>query len=156
MGKIQRLALALFVLAWAALGAGAALSLWESTAGIFLSLLLLSFITFAVDLFNRKMRLELRGKVATAVVVMGLLLLFFAPAVQTIPSGGSTATTCNRNGCSEVYQFKSITNSLLCWGASYQYRPPPVSDLAFGINIGCIGFHHPPAELQRGRAYSGQ
>ena len=156
MDKIQRLALALFVLAWAALGAGATLSLWESTAAIFLALLLLSAITFALDLFDWKMRLESRGRVVTAVVVIGLLLLFFAPAVQTIPSGGSTATTCNRNGCSEVYQFKSITNSLLCWGASYQYRPPPVSDLAFGINIGCIGFHHPPAELQRGRAYSGQ
>ena len=138
MDKIQRLALALFVLAWAALGAGATLSLWESTAAIFLALLLLSAITFALDLFDWKMRLESRGRVVTAVVVIGLLLLFFAPAVQTIPSGGSIATTCNRNGCSEVYQFKSITSSLWCWGASYSYAPPPVPDLAFGIDMGCL------------------
>src|SRR6058998_359996 len=140
MDKIRKLALALFALAWTVLWAGAILSLWESTASIFLALLLLSVITVAVDLFNRKMRLGSRGKVATAVVVMGLLLLFFSPAVQTIPSGGSTASICNRNGCSEVYQFKSMTNSLWCWGASYQYAPPPVSDLAFGINMGCIEF----------------
>ncbi|MDV3292636.1 MAG: hypothetical protein LYZ70_00010 [Nitrososphaerales archaeon] len=114
------------------------MSLWESTADIFLALLLLSAITFAVDLLNRKMRLGTRGKVVTAVVVIGLLLLFFAPAVQTLPSGGGTGTECNQNGCSEVYQFKSITNSLWCWGATYSYAPPPASDLAFGINMGCL------------------
>src|SRR2546428_13461117 len=114
MGKIRMLPLALFALAWVVLWAGAILSLWESTASIFLSLLLLSAVTFAADLFNRNMRLGLRGKVVTGVAVIGLLLLFFAPAVQTLPSGGSTATTCNRNGCAGVYQFKSITNSLRC------------------------------------------
>src|SRR3989442_4460528 len=103
MDRIRRLALALFALAWAVLWAGAILSLWESTASIFLSLLLLSAVTFAADLFNRNMRLGLRGKVVTGVVVIGLLLLFFAPVVQTLPSGGSTGRECNRNGCSEIY-----------------------------------------------------
>src|SRR5437016_14333490 len=135
MDKIQRLALFLFVVAWADLGTGAALSLWESTASIFLALLLLSAVTFAVGLFNRKMRLGSRGKVVTAAVVTGLLLLFFAPAVQTRPSGGGTGSTCNRNGCSELYQFKSTTNFLWCWGGFYSYAPPPVSDFGFGIDM---------------------
>ncbi len=62
------------------------MSLWESTAAIFLALLLLSAVTFAVDLFSWKTRLESRGRVVTAVVVIGLLLPFFAPVVQKISS----------------------------------------------------------------------
>jgi hypothetical protein len=137
LDRVQKVGLAFFIAAWAVLITGATLSLWQSTEGIFLSLLLLSFIAFASDLFSRKTGLRTRGKIVTVVVIVGLLLLFYAPAVQSLPSGQSTGTECNPHGCSEVYQFKSLTDFLWCWGAIYQYSPPPVSDSWFGIDTGC-------------------
>jgi hypothetical protein len=138
LDRVQKVGLAFFVAAWAVLVAGAALSLWESTADIFMSLLLLSVIVFASDLFGKKARLGTRGRVITAAVIVGLLLMFYVPVVQTMPRGGASGTECNPRGCSEVYQFKSLTNSLWCWGAIYQYTPPPVSDLWFSIDTGCL------------------
>jgi UDP-N-acetylmuramyl pentapeptide phosphotransferase/UDP-N-acetylglucosamine-1-phosphate transferase len=137
LDRTQKVGLAFFIAAWAVLATAKALSYWESITFIFLALLLLSAVTFASDLFSKKMKLRMRGRIITAIIVVGLLLFFLAPAVQTIPRDQSSGSYCDSSGCSEVFQYESMTASLWCWGAYYSYSPLPALDLSFGISMGC-------------------
>jgi hypothetical protein len=38
----------------------------------------------------------------------------------------------------EAFQYESVTASFWCWGDTYSYSPPPVSDLSFSIQMGCL------------------
>ena len=136
-GKMWVLALGLFALAWIAVGLSAALSMWESTASLFLVLLLLSGVAYGVGLFNRWVRPGVRGKILTAAFVIALMFLFLAPAVQTSPTATGQASECNRAGCAVTFQYESATEATWCWGASYQYTPPPVADFMLRVDMGC-------------------
>ncbi len=133
MDGIQKVSFGLFAAAWVVLAAGALWSLWSFSGFTFLVLLLLSGVTFAVGFSNRRMRLQRRGKLLIDFAVVSSLLLFLAPAVQTLPNGQSTGSICNGNGCSDVVQFESVTDYFWCIGAFYQYSAPPVVDLQFYV-----------------------
>jgi hypothetical protein len=138
--RTQTLGLAIFVAAGLVLLVAAVGSLWAiGIADIFYLLLLLSGITFAFDLLSKKLKLQSTGRILSISIIIGALLLFLVPVVQTIPSNGGSATVCKPSGCSEVFQFKSMTNFLWCYGATYSYSPqlnPP--EFGFGLGIGCL------------------
>jgi hypothetical protein len=125
------LALTLFVLA----------RIWQaqqvSTSDfLFILLLLLSGTVFASRYIGRKLGLQRRGRLIMALVIVSIFLLFFAPAVQKIPSPqGGTGVTCKGNICSDVTQWGSATDYYYCWGGSYSYDT--IDGLVLGIETGC-------------------
>lgn len=138
MDRAQMLGLGAFVLAWVVLFLGAILSLWEFTTSTFLLLLLLSGLAYGADYLSKKLGLRTIGRLVIAAVIGGVLLFFFAPAVQTLPNGQGTGTVCGSTGCSSVYQYDSVTAYLWCYGATYDYAPPPATEFGFTIEAGCL------------------
>ncbi len=109
------------------------LGFWDSGFA-FLLLFLLSVVTYGFGFFTKRMRLQRRGKLIAASIIIGMLLLFFAPAVQTLPSGGSSGSYCDP-ACSSINQFQSVTEYFWCMGAQYQYSLPP--SVEFYFTVGC-------------------
>jgi len=56
----------------------------------FVLLLVASGTTLGYDLLSKRMKLRTSGKVLVLIVLLGIELLFFAPAIQTMPGGGSS------------------------------------------------------------------
>jgi hypothetical protein len=102
---------------------------------LFAFLLLLSGIVFASRYMVRRAGLGRRGKLIMALVILSILLLFFAPAVQTLPRDSSTGSVCKGSICSTVTEWASITTYYYCWGASYSYDR--INGLVAGLQMGC-------------------
>jgi hypothetical protein len=84
------------------------------------------------------MRLQRRGKLVAAGIVVGVILFLFAPAVQTMPSGQNTGSYCDLKGCSSITQFVSVSDYYFsCRGVHYQYSPPPALEFLFQFEWGC-------------------
>jgi len=97
-------------------------------------LFLLSGVTYSFGFFTKRMKLHGRSKLIAAPIIVGILLLFLAPAVQTLPSGGSSGFYCDPT-CSSITQFQSVTEYFWCMGAQYQYSLPP--SVEFYFTLGC-------------------
>jgi len=139
LDRAQKVSLVLFVAALVVLASDVASSMsfyWFAGAASVL-LLVLSGLALGFDLLAKRMQPRPVGKVAMAFVLVGVVLLFFAPAIQTLPSGGGSGSYCNPSGCSSVTQMKSVTEYLWCLGAEYQYSPPPASEFFFQFYAGC-------------------
>ena len=94
-------------------------------------LLLVGAVVFLSGFVMKKFGLQKKGKLAEIAIVVVLLLLFLAPAVPA--EGGAV---CNANGCSELTVMSSVTHSLWCWGARYQWDGAiqgPSFQIEFGI-----------------------
>jgi hypothetical protein len=117
--------------------AASSLSLYWFAGATFVLLLVLGGVVLGFDFIARKMKLQTMGRFVAALVVIGILLLFFAPAVQTLPSGQGSGSYCNSSGCSSVTQLKSVTDYLWCIGTEYQYSPPPAAEFFFLFYAGC-------------------
>jgi len=121
-----------------ALDIASSMSLYWFAGGTFSLLLALSGATLGFDFISKRMRLGAGGKVLAALVLIGVVLLFFAPAIQTLPSGGSSGSTCNLSGCSSVTQIESVGDYLWCVGSEYSYSLPPVTEFFFQLYVGCL------------------
>jgi hypothetical protein len=135
----QKVGLALFVAALVvlAIDIASSLSLYWFAGAAFVLLLVLSGVTLSFDFIAKRMKLTVGGKVLAALALIGVVLLFFAPAIQTLPSGQGTGSYCNLSGCSSITQMKSITENLWCVGVEYQYSPPPATEFFFQFYPGC-------------------
>lgn len=113
------------------------LSLYWFAGATFALLLVLSGVTLSFDFIAKRMRLGVGGKVLAGLVLIGVVLLFFAPAMQTLPSGQGSGSYCNHSGCSSITQMKSVTEYLWCVGVEYQYSAPPAAEFFFQFYAGC-------------------
>lgn len=114
------------------------LSLYWFAGAAFVLLLVLSGVTLTFDLVAKRMKLGVGGKVLAALVLIGVVLLFFAPAIQTLGGGQGSGSYCNHSGCSSITQMKSVTEYLWCVGVEYQYSPPPAIEFFFQFYAGCL------------------
>jgi len=137
--RAQKVGLVLFVTALVviALDIASSMSLYWFAGATFFLLLALSGVTLGFDLIARRMKLGVGEKVLAALVLIGVVLLFFAPAIQTLPSGQSSGSVCNFSGCSSVTQIESVTDYLWCVGSDISFSPPPVTELFFQFSAGC-------------------
>jgi len=147
MDTSQKVGLTLFVAAWFFLAAtlfllaGIGMPQQVSTSDFFFILLLiLSGTVFASRYIDRKMELKRLGRLVMALIIVGMFLLFFTPAVQTSPTAHGYSTVCVRAACSIVTQQVSLTAYYYCWGGSYSYDT--IDGLQLGIRTGC------PAPMQ--------
>ncbi|HVC26831.1 MAG TPA: hypothetical protein VND40_01595 [Nitrososphaerales archaeon] len=121
-----------------ALDIASSMSLYWFAGGTFSLLLALSGVALSFDFISKRMKPSVGGKVLAALVLIGVVLLFFAPAIQTLPSGTSSGSTCNFSGCSSVTQIESVGDYLWCVGSEYSYSLPPVTEFFFQLYVGCL------------------
>jgi peptidoglycan/LPS O-acetylase OafA/YrhL len=133
----KKVGLTLFVVAWPFLAASFLSSMIQpSTSGfLFLFLLLLSGLMFVSTYASKRMGLHRRGKLIMALVIVGILVLFFVPAVQTLASGGDTSTVCRGTVCASVTQWASLTDFHYCVGVKYQFDT--IDGRMVIMNTGC-------------------
>jgi len=138
--RAQKVGLVLFVTALIvlALDIASSMSLYWFAGATFSLLLALSGVTLSFDFIAKRMKLDVGGKALAALVLIGVVLLFFAPAIQTLPSGQSSGSYCNLSGCSSVTQIDSVTQYLWCVGSEYSYSLPPATEFFFQLYVGCL------------------
>ena len=147
MDTLQRAGLALFIAAWFFLAAtlfllariGIAQQVTTSDF-FFVLLIILSGTVFASRYVDRRMRLKRTGRLVMVLIMIGMFLLFFAPAVQTTPTSGGYGSVCiplpGHEVCSIVTQWASLTAYRFCWGGTYSYDT--IDGLQLGIQMGCV------------------
>jgi hypothetical protein len=140
LDRAQKVGVVLFVTALVvlAMDIASSMSLYWFAGATFVLLLVLSGVALTFDFIAKRMKLDAGGKVLAALVLIGVVSLFFAPTIQTMPSGHTSGTHCViSSGCSSTTQIESVTNYLWCVGAEYQYSPPPATEFFFQFYAGC-------------------
>ncbi len=135
----QKAGLVLFVTALAVLvlDIASSMSLYWFAGATFLLLLALSGLTLSLDYITKSTKLVVGEKRLAAIMLIGVVVLFFAPAIQTLPSGQSSGSVCNFHGCSSVTQIESVTEYLWCMGSDISYSPPPATEFFFQFSANC-------------------
>ncbi len=138
MDTVEKAELALFVAAWIALAAVLLPpSMIQPSTSFFLFsfLLLLSAMVFASKFVDRRLRLQTKGKFVMILVIVSLLIVFFAPAVQTMPTAGGSGSVCKGGVCSSIEQWASLTDRYYCVGTKYQFDS--IDGLIISFDTGC-------------------
>jgi hypothetical protein len=144
LSRVQKVSISLLVAALLvlALDIASSLSLWWFAGATFWLLLVLSGVTLSFDFIVRRLKLGAGRKILVALVLIGVVLLFFAPAIQIFPSSTGSASYCNPSGCSSITEIESITHEYLwCTGWEYTYSSPPAASFLFQFSAGCLSLH---------------
>lgn len=138
LDRIQEVSLVLFAAALVILVLDDIWSLYWFAGATFVLLILSSGLTCGFGLVTKKMRLQWRGKLVVAGIIIGVMLFLFAPAIQTMPSSQGTGSYCDPSGCSSITQFESLSYYYFpCMGAHYSYSGPPAVEFFFYFDLGC-------------------